>query len=126
MLPITFEWISKAEDDFAILQREIKVVDHPSYDGICFHAQQCSEKYLKARLSEAGTRIGKTHDLTALLDAVLQWEPSWEACREDLAYLTEFSVNYRYPGECADKITAQEAYKKCDLFRMTVRQTLNL
>jgi HEPN domain-containing protein len=50
MLPITSEWISKAEADFGTLQREIQVVDYPNYDGVCFHAQQCAEKYLKGRL----------------------------------------------------------------------------
>ncbi len=122
MLPITSEWISKAEGDFATLQREIQVVDYPNYDGMCFHAQQCAEKYLKARLCEAGSRFGKVHDLVALLEGVLQWEPTWEAYREDLTYLTEFSVAYRYPGECADKATAQDAFKGSKRFRIAARQ----
>ncbi|NJL91504.1 MAG: HEPN domain-containing protein [Coleofasciculaceae cyanobacterium SM2_1_6] len=25
----------------------------PNYDAVCFHAQQCFERYLKARLQEA-------------------------------------------------------------------------
>ena len=126
MLPITSEWISKAEGDFATLQREIQVVDYPNYDGMCFHAQQCAEKYLKARLCEAGSRFGKVHDLAALLEGVLKWEPTWEAYREDLTYLTEFSVTYRYPGECADKATAQDAFKRSKRFRIAARQALGL
>ena len=126
MPPITHEWIAKAEGDFATLQREIQVVDFPNYDGICFHAQQCAEKYLKARLCEAGSRFGKVHDLVALLNSVLKWEPTWEVCREDLAYLTEFSVTYRYPGECADKTTAKDAFKRCKRFRTTARRTFGL
>ena len=30
--------------------REGRVSKNPSYDGVCFHAPQCAEKYLKARL----------------------------------------------------------------------------
>jgi len=40
-----------------------------------FFAQQCVEKYLKARLVEAGIAFPKTHDLEALLDLVLPAEP---------------------------------------------------
>lgn len=61
MKPIATEWVSKAEGDFAILERECRARKNPSYDGVCFHAQQCAEKYLKARLCEAGiifSRIG--------------------------------------------------------------------
>ena len=54
MKPITEEWIVKAEGDFAMLERESRARKNPNYDGICFHAQQCAEKYLKARLCEAG------------------------------------------------------------------------
>ena len=126
MRPITSEWVSKAEGDFATLQREIQAVDCPNYDGICFHAQQCAEKYLKARLSEAGSSFGKVHDLVALLDVVLVCEPTWNAFREDLAYLTDFAVNYRYPGESADKVAAHDAHEKCKRFREIVRQALDL
>ncbi len=125
MKAITSEWISKAEADFATLQREIQAVDAPNYDGICFHAQQCAEKYLKARLCESDMGFGKIHDLVALLDSVLQWEPAWETYREDLAYLTDFAVTYRYPGECADKATAHDAYERCSRFRQIAKQALD-
>lgn len=44
MKPITKEWIDKAEGDRAIAGREMRVRKEPSYDGVCFHAQQCAEK----------------------------------------------------------------------------------
>lgn len=69
--PIAAEWVPKAEGDFAILERECRARKNPSYDGACFHAQQCAEKYLKARLCEADISFGKTHDLAAVLDCVL-------------------------------------------------------
>jgi hypothetical protein len=33
------------------MERESRVRKNPSYDGICFHTQQCAEKYLKARIA---------------------------------------------------------------------------
>ena len=53
MKPITAEWISKAEGDFAMVERESRARKNPNFDGICFHAQQCAGKYLKPRLCES-------------------------------------------------------------------------
>jgi HEPN domain-containing protein len=50
MKPITSEWVIKAEGDFATAERELRATDNLNYDAVCFHAQQCAEKYLKARL----------------------------------------------------------------------------
>lgn len=62
MKPITIEWINKAEGDYAVMEREGRVRKHPNFDGVCFHAQQCAEKYLKAWLIEADIDFPKTHD----------------------------------------------------------------
>ena len=32
-------------------------------DAVCFHCQQCAEKYLKARLQQDRIVFGKTHNL---------------------------------------------------------------
>jgi HEPN domain-containing protein len=47
------------------------------YRAICFHAQQCAEKYLKARLTEANIPFIKTHDLPSLLSQLAAVEPLW-------------------------------------------------
>lgn len=126
MKPVTAEWVLKAEGDFATMERESRVRKAPNYDGICFHAQQCAEKYLKARLSEEGIRAGKTHDLVALLGQTLEVEPEWEAFRKDLAYLSDFAVTFRYPGDFADEESAMKARDLCRLFRRAVRKALGL
>jgi HEPN domain-containing protein len=126
MKPITAEWISKAEADFATAQRESRVRKNPNYDGICFHYQQCAEKYLKARLCEAEISFSKIHDLVALLEKVLTIEPNWEIFRKDLAYLSDFAVAFRYPGESADKKSALEAKKLCTFFRKVARGAFRL
>jgi len=124
MKPIAAEWVAKAEGDFAMMQRECQVRENPNYDGICFHAQQCAEKYLKARLCEADISFSKIHDLVALLEQALLVEPTWETFREDLAYLSDFAVTFRYPGESADAESALDAQRRCHKFRNAASKAL--
>lgn len=126
MNPLTLERVGKAEGDFATAEREFAVTADPNYDAVCFHAQQCAEKYLKARLQESGTPFGKTHDLTVLLNMVLPFEPSWNTLLTDLQTLSAYAVAYRYPGDSADKGDAGDALGKCRNFRRLVRKSLGL
>ena len=52
MNPLTLEWVQKAERDYAAIALHQQVAS-PDFDLICFHAQQCIEKYLKAWIQEA-------------------------------------------------------------------------
>jgi len=88
MKPELSEWVAKAEGDFVTARREISAIEYPNYDAVCFHAQQCVEKYLKARLVAAGRPFPKIHDLSALLNLVLPLEPSWVSLREEPDGLT--------------------------------------
>jgi len=108
------------------MERESRARKNPNYDGICFHAQQCAEKYLKARLHESGIDVVKTHDLVSLLDKIISTEPAWEIFRKDLAFLSQFAVNFRYPGDAADKETALDARNHCRKFRSAARKSLRL
>ena len=126
MKPLTREWIGKAEGDFTTARREVQARKAPNYDAACFHAQQCVEKYLKARLQEAATPFGRTHDLSALLNLLLPVEPSWESLRPHLRALTTFAVGVRYPGESADKAMAREALVLCRDVRRHIRLSLGL
>ena len=126
MKPITQEWIDKAEGDWATAKREYRVRKNPNYDAVCFHCQQCGEKYLKAHLQEAGIVFKKIHDLEVLLNAVLTVEPSWTNLRNSSLILTDFAVDYRYPGRKSSKNEAKEAVKHCSLIRKVVRQSFNL
>lgn len=126
MKPITREWVEKAEGDWATLTREFRARKNPNYDAVCFHAQQCAEKYLKARLQEAGISFSKTHDLEKLLNDLLPVEPNWNVFRNEAIALTSFAVEFRYPGMKAVKSDAKEAVKHCRLIRKIVRQAFNL
>ena len=116
--------MAKAEADDATMEREARVRKGPNYDAVCFHAQQCAEKYLKGRLIESGADPGRTHDLTALLDRTVTVEPLWETFREDLALLSDFAVTTRYPGDAAARESALDARRRCRAFRLAARQAL--
>ena len=126
MKPATAEWISKAEADFATLERECRARRRPNYDAACFHAQQCAEKHMKARMCEAGHSVPKVHNLIELLERTLKLEPIWDAYRMDLAMLSGYAVSYRYPGESASAERARDARRRCQRFREAARLSLGL
>lgn len=126
MKPLTLEWVEKAEQDWNSLHREIRARKNPNYDAACFFAQQCAEKYIKARLVEADIYFKKVHDLTYLLELVKPIEPLWTSCEREMRLLTDYAVEFRYPGASADLETAKLALKICKSFRTTARQSLNL
>lgn len=121
----TKEWIEKAEGDWKMAQREAKAAD-PVWDGICLHAQQCAEKYLKAFLEEHTVPFPKTHDLGALLHLSGGLLPDLEPLRIPLTNLSTFSVAARYPGEQTDRRAADEAMRTATHVRTVVRRKMGL
>src|SRR5256885_3466905 len=109
MKRLTREWIAKAEGDYHSCLREARARAHPNYDSACFHAQQCAEKCLKARMQEAGLTIPKTHNLEDLLNRLLPIEPQWIALKQSLVQLTNYAVVFRYPGLSASKADVKKA-----------------
>ena len=126
MKPLTREWVEKAEGDFATARRELRVRKAPNYDAVCFHAQQCIEKYLKACLQEADIPFGRIYNLSALLDLLLPVEPGLDTWRSHLRALTVFAVEVRYSGESADKAEAREALRLCRAVRRCLRLHLGI
>ncbi|MGE5376204.1 MAG: HEPN domain-containing protein [Bacteroidota bacterium] len=96
----------------------------PNYDAVCFHAQQCAEKYLKAVLQESGTRIPKIHFLLELLGMIIKIDGSYEFLKADLETLEEYAVRFRYPGHFAEKEEAQVAYAATGAVRKFCRQKM--
>lgn len=125
MKAATREWLEKAEADFTSAGREYRARSRPNFDAACFFAQQCIEKYLKARLAEAGRMVPKTHDLSVLLDSVLPLEPLWEIARPRLETLTSYAVVFRYPGESATRALAKTAIADATWVRSMIRAAMN-
>lgn len=103
------EWIKKAEQDRSaanvlIRQRKLAV-----YDIVCFHCQQCVEKYLKAYLTSINQDFPKTHDLMELVDLAVKGNGAFELIRDLIKPLGKFAIRFRYPGEESRSPQAKQA-----------------
>lgn len=119
------EWISKAEGDYAVAQREVEVYGG-NYDAVCFHSQQMAEKYLKAYLFKNKVDFPKIHNLIELLELCLTVDSSLEECREFLDTLEDYAVLYRYPGASADHSDAEIAFHDAKNVRAVMRVKLEI
>lgn len=108
------EWVSKAEGDYFSALREYRARRHVNRDSTCFHAQQCVEKYLKAVLVDLGIPFAKTHDLLPLIEVCLPHHASWVTWHDDVEWLSQYAVLFRYPGESA---TADDAKKAVGIMK---------
>src|SRR5256712_8072467 len=120
----TRDWVAKAEEDFAVALTLARPRKKPLWAPLCFHTQQCVEKYLKARLNEASILFLRTHDLEQLLNEAVAVEPLWSAFRAALKRLSDAAVVPRYPGGVFTKAEAQRAPKTCRAFRKEARLSL--
>jgi HEPN domain-containing protein len=66
MKKITAEWIRHGELDW-VAAGDLARSMHSTHEAICFHCQQCAEKYLKALLEEQSVTIPRTHNLKDVL-----------------------------------------------------------
>lgn len=126
MNPLTQEWVDKAEGDFTTAKREFSATVDPNFDAVCFHSQQCAEKYFKACLHKANIEFPRTHDLVALMDLLASLGKTPKISRVDLQKLTLSSVALRYPGFFANKKAARWALGQCRKVRRFCRQLLGL
>lgn len=108
-------WIDKAEHDLVAAEHTMELVESGLTDIICFHCQQCAEKYLKALLVFLGVHFPKTHDLRLLLDLVPK-RVSLELQRTRVVPLNRYVIEGRYPGEW-EPITPDEAQEALEMAR---------
>ncbi len=90
-------WLRFADEDLDAAQRLL--ADRSSAPRhVCWHSQQAAERALKAALVLEGIDFPFTHDLNALRNLL---PASWpvRADDPDLAGLTGWVVQARYPGE---------------------------
>ena len=126
MKALTKEWIRKAEEDYRVCRRELQVRRGASLDVVCFHAQQCAEKYLKAVLQESGISFPKTHDLEALVNLVTPVYSQFNAQRADAKRLASHAVEVRYPGCWSVRSDAEDAFQTARAVRVLARNVLGL
>lgn len=88
--------IRRAESDFKVGKDELATED-PASDAICFHMQECCEKYLKAFLIFHGEEIPRTHDLALLIDRCSGIDADFGLLSDwGVDRLTDYAVLVRY------------------------------
>ena len=126
MMPLTKEWVGKAEGDFATAGREFRARRSPNYDSTCFHCQQCALNYLRARLQEASIPFKFRHNLQTLVKIGRPVDRSWSELLPATGALKQFTQRVLYPGASATKDQAKDAVARCRAIRSFVRQSLGL
>ena len=71
-------------------------------------------------MQEAEIPFGKTHNLSLLLDLMKERHPGLELLKPTVAILNAYAVEYRYPGESADKEVARQAVKLAEELKQVV------
>lgn len=119
-------WVQKAEADFRAAHLLIDAENGLPFDPVCFHAQQCVEKYLKALLVRYQVIFSKTHDLPKLQGLCQQVYPDLDFDEADLSWLTEHGIDTRYPGKIATRADAERALAIMDAARAQLRAEMGL
>jgi HEPN domain-containing protein len=117
--------VKKAEAD-RIVARQSSRSKTPLHDAVCFPAQQCAEKYLKALMEELSLAVSKTHDLDYILTLLRPHHPTLAPLRRGLIFLSAFAVDTRYPGKNASKHQAASALRRMDQVRAVARNLLGI
>ena len=116
--------MNKADDDLTVAVHTMTLEKRCPTAAVCFHAQQCVEKYLKAVLVMEQIEFARTHDLRILMDLM----PSTVRIDLDAANqdrLTRFAVATRYPGE-EEPISLAEARLAVQIARRVRRDVRRL
>ena len=90
------DWLRHAASDLSLS----RVTRPPGvlFEDLCFHAQQATEKALKAILVAKSIPVPRTHNIRTLLDFI-PTELSMPPEAQDAALLTDYAVSSRYPGD---------------------------
>lgn len=93
------EWERFAEMDYVTAIHLDKTLYPKQMEIICYHCQQCAEKYLKALTEHLGKEIEKTHDLGNLAMTIAESLEVPQSVLVSCAKLTQYGVKIRYPQE---------------------------
>lgn len=126
MNEITREWVFKAEEDIYSADLLMHAGETPVPDYVCFHCQQCAEKYLKAYLQEHEIEFQRKHDLSPLLELCVASDKEFAVLENDIYELDRYAVTVRYPGVIIKADTAEEALNTAERVRKFVRKKLKI
>ena len=97
VLQLVTQWVAYAEEDLRTAEYLLTMDRDCPVRSVCFHSQQCIEKYLKAVLTCRSVEFPKIHDTGELLALIpaglpLSWTP------EDQRRITDYATVREVPG----------------------------
>jgi HEPN domain-containing protein len=96
---IVKQWIIKAEHDLMIALPAFENKSSVT-DMICYHFQQCAEKYLKAFLISNNVEIKKTHVISVILEQCISIDNDFLYLKEqEIDILSIYATEARYPDD---------------------------
>lgn len=107
-------WLEKARRDFLTAQAGLDSAT-PFTDIICFHAQQATEKHLKAYLLWHELDFPRTHALEDLVLLAAQKDADFLVLKDEVTMVTPYSVEARYPE--FEEPLLEDARKTIDIAR---------
>ncbi len=118
------KWVNFAENDYeaaTLLQKYNKQL----LEIICFHCQQCVEKYLKAYIIKQNGEIKKTHNLEEILKICIKHNIDFKEIKDNCIDLSDYAVETRYPYSFEiDKNDMTKAIKDMEIIRTFIKQQL--
>lgn len=115
ILHIVRQWLRYAEEDLRNAEHTLTMGEDCPYSTVCFHAQQVTEKYIKALLILHSINFPRTHDIGELV-ALLPTDIGFSATAEEKQELTDHATVSRYPGDW-EPLSRTEAVKAVSLAR---------
>jgi len=124
------EWARFAEMDLKSAEVLFKA---GIFNEVCFHAQQCVEKMLKAFLISKDEAVPKTHRLLDLLEVALKYGTNMEKMRQSCLILDQYYIPTRYPDAVIGSKTTglpirkegEEALRLADSIFEEIKSVLN-
>jgi len=120
------QWVEKAEEDYKNAEYTLTLEEDCPVSTVCFHSQQCIEKYLKALLICHSVQVPKSHDLIELYHRLAP-ENRPALSQEGLAILNRYAVESRYPGgwEVILRSEAEDAFRIARTLRQAISGNLS-
>jgi len=116
--------MAKADNDLKNAAHTLKMGDRCPTDTVCFHAQQCVEKYLKAFLVILKIEFPRTHDIETLVSLTPK-SIRLSLPVDEQRRLTEYATAMRYPGPY-EPISLSEAKQAVKFARQVKRKIQKL
>ena len=118
------KWIEFAESDYEAIML-LEKSNKPLLEIICFHCQQCAEKYLKAYIIKNNGEIKKTHNLEEISKICTEIDEDFKQIKNQCIDLTDYAVETRYPYSFEIDINdMKKAVKDMEFIRDFLREKI--